>query len=292
MLPEFHNKPSVVLRGNTWDVKHLDNFLSSQWGEKLFKSKKPSIASNPQEQLPLIYSNNSIRPSATFMSLNRDNPPIQLLDKCQSNTLITQSNTQRTYTPPTLDIGKISKELVTMEKDKVKSNEEYMKIIPPSRRRQLFEAEKHRNKEFLKLKHDKILETKKQRVLSNEYKSGILGVNPTERSAFNSKHWESNKTYKNDQSDYHSKARSMNIMKHTMPNANIPFFNPYTSEPDPEKPRGLRRVTEIPEHYHDTHHAVFVPKPKSTNLDRTQRLKELWRGNRDFNIISGAYFDI
>lgn len=293
MLPEFHNKPSVVLRGNTWDVKHLDNFLASQWGEKLFQSKKPSVNSGPQEQLPMIYSNSSIRPSAAFMSLNRSQPPVQSLEKSFGNTLIHKSDTRRSFTPPSLDIEKVSKQLVNMEKERARDNLEYMKTIPPSKRKQLFEAEKHRNKQYLKLKHDKIEETKKERVLTNGFRSGVLGVNITERSTINYKNWGTlNKDSEESNAELHRKARAMNILGHTAPSANIQFFNPYSNEAEPEKARGLKKVEEIPEHYHDTHNALFVPKPESSNVERTQRLKELWRGNRDFNIISGAYFNI
>ena len=290
MLPEFHNKPSVNLRGSTWDVKHLDNFLSSQWGEKLFQSRKPSENSKLPEQLPFLYTNSSIRPSAAFLSLPRDQPPIQSLLKSSENSLIPSSQA-KTYTAPTVDVDVISKKLHHLDEQRARDDQELCKIIPPAKRRQLFEAEKHRNKVYSKLKQEKLAETKKDRVVRNEYRSGVLGVDLTERKSGKSATWGTKEAVRNEKSVETNRAlRAHNIMVHTAPSPNVQFFNTGVTEGEPEKPRGLKKVQEIPQHYHDTYSALFIPKPRNDNTERTQRLKELWRGNRDFDIISGSYF--
>lgn len=289
MIPEFHNKPCVNLRGNTWDVKHLDNFLASAWGEKLFQSKRGTENSYAPQQLPLMTSNSSIRPSAAFLSLPRTQPPVQPLEKPKGNTLIHPSSNP--YTAPVLNLEKISKDLTTLEEKRIKDAQEYLKVIPPSKRKQLFEAEKHRNKEYLKLKHEKIRETKKERVLSSGYRSGVLGVDLGRRDQIKSASLGVKSTECDDKSkEIRRGLRTQNIMSHTSPSANIQFFNSKHVEGEQEKPRGLKKVEEIPSHYHNTYNTLFVTKPETCNPDRSERLKDLWRGNRNFNIISGVLF--
>lgn len=289
MIPEFHNKPCVNLRGNTWDVKHLDNFLASAWGEKLFQSKRATEASYVPQQLPLMTSNSSIRPSAAFLSLARTQPPVQFLEKPKGNTLIHSS--VHPYSPPVLNIEKVSGQLASLEEKRTKDAQEYLKVIPPSKRRQLFEAEKHRNREYLKLKHQKIRETKKERVLSSEYRSGVLGVEIGRRDHVKSANCCLKVAEDNDKANKLRKNfRTQNIMNHTSPSANIQFFNTKFSEGEKEKPRGLKKVEEIPGHYHNTYNTLFVTKPETSNPERSERLKDLWRGNRNFNIISGVLF--
>ena len=285
MNPEFHNKPGVNLRGSTWDVKHLDSFLASAWGEKLFKSKMPTETSYYNKQLPLMTANSSIRPSAAFLTLPRTQPPVQALEKKTGNTLIHQSGNP--YSPPVPNVEHITSQMVTIENQRQADLKELSKVIPPSKRKQLFEAEKHRNQEFLRLKHEKIKETKKNRILSNEYRGAILGVDVQDRSKSKSS------TYMkgSDQVlEIRKKLRSENISKHTKPNPNIQFFNSDQNAAMEEKPRGLKKVEEIPSHYHDTYHALFVNKPSTTNPERSDRLKNLWRGCRDFNIVTGVLF--
>lgn len=288
-MPEFKNKPSVVLRGSTWDAKHLDSFLASQWGEKLFRSKRPSEHSGGRSQLPFLYSNSSIRPSAAFLALSRDRPPVQALEKLFGDSLAATGPDKKPYTLPIVELDEISKKLNTIETQKKKDELEYIKTIPPSKRRQLFEAEKHRNKVYSELKQQKLTETKRDRILQNEYRSGIIGVNISKSpNDYNKKIQEIE--HQNDEN--RKTFRMHNIMNYTAPSANIQFFNTGVNEAEKDKPRGLKRVEEIPEHYHDTQKALFEPKFSTTNPERTQRLKELWRGNRDFDIISGSYFNI
>lgn len=86
-------------------------------------------------------------------------------------------------------------------------------------------------------------------------------------------------------------ARAMMMMKNTGTSPGIEFSHSNTEFPLAEKPRGLKRVEEeLPQQYHNTHNSLFVPTKQSGSPERSQRLKDLWRGNRDFNIISGAYF--
>lgn len=278
----------MALRGSTWDVKHLDNFLSSQWGEKLFQSKKLSENSKANQQLPFIYTNSSIRPSAAFLSLPREQPPIQSFYKTSENSLIPKNSQTSPYVVPVVDVDVLSKKLLTLEQQQAKDEQEARKIISPGKRRQLFEAEKYRNQVYAKTKHEKLDETKKDRVVRNEYRSGVLGVSVTERKCAKSMTWRN----KNNNCTDKMVLRTENIKTHTAPNPNIQFYNTKHSEGEPEKPRGLKKVDEIPEHYHDTYNALFIAKSKNPNTERTQRLKELWRGNRDFDIISGSYFKV
>mmetsp|Transcript_14156 Transcript_14156/g.14216 ORF Transcript_14156/g.14216 Transcript_14156/m.14216 type:complete len:106 (+) Transcript_14156:598-915(+) len=86
-------------------------------------------------------------------------------------------------------------------------------------------------------------------------------------------------------------ARAMNMLKYRGTSPGIGFFNSNTENPPVEKPRGLKRVEdEVPEQYHNTHNSLFVPTVDRISEERNERLKSLWRGNRDYNIISGAYF--
>ena len=226
------------------------------------------------------------------MTLARDREPIQYFEKSAVSGIIPNTQDIKAYTPRAVEVNVISKKLHQLENQKTKDDLEYRKTIPPSKRRQLFEAERHREKMYTKLKNQKLQEIKKQRIINNAYRSGALGINLFENdNKFSS--WK-RKSQDLDQQLNETKkaARTQNIMMHTAPSPNIQFFNTKHTEAEQAKPRGLKKVDEIPEHYHDTHNALFVPKPKVDNYERTQRLKELWRGNRDFDIISGSYFKI
>jgi hypothetical protein len=285
MNPEFHNKPGVSLRGSTWDVKHLDSFLASAWGEKLFQSKLPTESSTLPQQLQVMSANSSIRPSAAFLTLPRTQPPVQSFEKRCGNTLIHSSTNP--YSPPKLNLDQVTTQLASIEHLREKDLKELSKVIPPSKRKQLFEAEKHRNLEYLKLKHEKIRETKKNRILSNEYREAILGVEVPKRATSKSAGFVKG----NEQVvEIRKKLRADNIARHTRPNPNIQFFNEDCHDSAEEKPRGLKKVDQIPNHYHDTYGALFVNKPATTNPERADRLKYLWRGCRDFNIVTGVLF--
>ena len=81
--------------------------------------------------------------------------------------------------------------------------------------------------------------------------------------------------------------RAKYIMNHTEANPNIQFFNEKNNEIPEEKKEGIKRVDITGIHYHDTHTSLFTSLPIKNSPDRSDRLQQILRGGRTFNIISG-----
>ncbi|CAG9311821.1 unnamed protein product [Blepharisma stoltei] len=299
MNVNFHNKPSVTLHGSTWDAKHLDKFLSSQWGEKLFSSKRNSAMSLPPSQpnpalAPFLNGDTNIRPSPAFISLPRTSEaPAFLTKETKPMTMMSWRNDQRPFEPSQPDMIKIGEKMSQLEKRRLEDDTEYNKRILPSKRRQLYEAAKYREKEYKKLKNERLAIIKKERIISNAYPNGILGVDSPDRPDLSSHYWKMQKQdmIKEQEDRLKREARAINMLKYRGTSPGIGFSHSNIENPPVEKPRGLKRVEdEVPEQYHNTHNSLFVPTVDRISEDRNERLKSLWRGNRDYNIISGAYF--
>lgn len=68
-----------------------------------------------------------------------------------------------------------------LEQRKIEDDAQLDKRIDPSKRRQLFEAAKYRDKEYKELKKQRLSIIKKERIINNSYPDGILGVDSPER---------------------------------------------------------------------------------------------------------------
>jgi len=68
-----------------------------------------------------------------------------------------------------------------LEKRQIEDDAEYQKRILPSKRRQLYEAAKYREKEYKKLKNERLGIIKQERIIANAYPNGILGVDSPDR---------------------------------------------------------------------------------------------------------------
>ena len=284
--------PNLAYTGSTWDAKHLTNFLSSNWGDKLFNTVSHGTPSKLSEQHPLRSIYSTIKPSISFVSQPRSNDHIPMIDKPLRSSLLEWVPTKYSQTLTQPNLIDISSKLSRLDQEKASALKEYSKVLSPSKRRLLFEAEKHRNYVYSELKHQRLLALKKKRIIEGAYPSGVLGVDSPSRldnSPYYSKFQKDNaKSTK----DYMAKRvnRAKYLMMQSTPSPNIQFFNDTTVGAELERPRGLRRVEELPQVYHDTHSALFVSEPTHLQPLREKRLQNLWRGNRDFNIISGVQY--
>ena len=73
----FKNAANLSLRGSTYDAKHLDRFLGSDFGEKsIFQNSmnKSAISNKKGKSHITSYMSNSsqIKPSISFMSMKRE----------------------------------------------------------------------------------------------------------------------------------------------------------------------------------------------------------------------------
>lgn len=291
-MEEFNNKPGLALAGKTWDAQHLDKFLGSEWGGKLYKQYKPvPDASHSVYVSPFLKS--SIRPSASFMSENRERKVVSNIDnKTQGNALVSWPAKSVSKSPVRKNLTEINQKMIEIEEAQKKSAGEYTKLMGPTKRKQLFEAEKQRMKVYSELKKEKLNEVKLDRIVKWGYPEGILGVDSPERP-------EKSPFYSNVQktNDKFSKTQALNrinrakyIMNHTNASPNIQFFNEKNSEIAEEKLGGIKRVDESCVHYHDTYASLFTPLPNDVSPERNERLKTIWRGGRGFDIISGTEY--
>lgn len=290
-MGEFTNKPGLALAGKTWDAKHLDKFLTSEWGGKLYKQFKTiPDASVSGYTSPFLKS--SIRPSASFMSEPRERKVVSSIDnhKLQGNSLVTWPTKSASKSPNRRNLAEVTRKISELEEIQKKSETEYTKPMGPAKRKQLFEAEKHRIKVLNELKKEKMNEVKLNRIIQGAYPEGILGVDSPERpekSAFYSDVQKANDKFAKTQAANRIN-RAKYIMSHTSANPNIQFFNEKNTEIAEQNLEGIKRVDATGVHYHDTHTSIFTPLTNQVSPDRNERLKTLWRGGRDFNIISGT----
>jgi hypothetical protein len=288
-MSNVNNKPGMTLSGKTWDAKHLDKFLNSEWGEKLYNHKKFDDPSLALPSSPFLQS--SIRPSATFMSEPRDRKVASTIDKPQGSPLVTWSS--KSKSPTRANLSEISSKMKEIEKEQKKAESNYSKLLSPSKRKQLFEAEKERLKKYSELKKARLEEVKNSRIVTIGYPEGILGVDSPQRPEVSPYYYkiqrENEKLSKSLAASRIS--RAMYIMNKTTASSQIQFFNEKNTEVPVEKPCGIKKVENLPIHYHDTHEVLFTPSINTVSPERSERLKNIWRGQRNFNIINGTDYE-
>lgn len=285
-MDEYKDLPNLTFSGATWDANHLSNFLSSKVGGKLYNTTifntSPMVSA---EHLPPISMFSTIKPSNSFISQSRDNEKVSIIDKPQGNSLVNWVPNKYSSTLKNPDIIQISQQLVKIEEEKKEIIKESGKIIPPSKRKQLFEAEKHRNKVHSDLKTQKLLILKKQRIIKGEYPLGILGIDspsrPDKSPNYSLLQLKDQKKIQED--GLKRRFRAQNIITHTSPSPNFQFFNETSVSPELEKPRGLKKVEILPSNFHNTHASLFESKPRPLPIRK-------WQDKRDFNIISGVKY--
>jgi hypothetical protein len=175
-----------------------------------------------------------------------------MITKSSSNSLVQWI--QPKNLPKKVSLIEISTKMKAIDEQKSKSSQEYLQIMPPNKRKQLFEAEKFRNKTFSDLKIKKSMEIKKQRIIENEYKSGVLGYDSPDRldDSLYYKKVQVENCKKNEISKAHSLKRMENIRKNTATSYHIQFFNQNQTVKPIEKPRGVKKVNANSWNYHNT----------------------------------------
>lgn len=296
-MVDFANKANLTLHGTTWDAKHLDKFLKSEWGDRLFNASKSNQPPEPAKNIEGIKTvDTNIRPSPAFLTLPRSSAIIAPVPTQAPviTGVVTHTQFQDNQQPISIqkkDHIEISKKMQKIEQELKGIREAQMERVTPDRRRQLFEGEKKREQMLKKLKEEKAMITKQNRIIKSGYPEGILGVDAPNLPD-TKLYWKEQKEIERSRSLQANRwqQRAQNIMKNTSTSPGITFSNPNSAELPGEKVRAKKKVDEIPEQYHDTFGALFVPKTEKRDPDRAQRLKELNRGERNFDIISGAYY--
>lgn len=296
-MVDFANKANLTLHGTTWDAKHLDKFLKSDWGDRLFNSNQsnmPTEKVKKQEGIQTVDTN--IRPSPAFLTLPRSSGVTATIHTSAPMTvgIVTHAQFQDTQQPVKLskkDPIEIAKRMQKIEQELKGIKEAQYDRLPPNRRKQLFEGEKKREQQLKKLKEEKAMITKQNRIIKSGYPEGILGVD-SPNLPDTKLYWKEQKDIERSKSLQQNRwqQRAQNMMKNTSTSPGITFSNPNSAEVPAEKARAKKRVEEVPEQYHDTFGALFIPKVQKRDPERAERLKELNRGERNFDIVSGAYY--
>lgn len=273
MIPEFYNKPGVVLSGKSWGVQHLDRFLASEWGVRLFKpNKKPNITVNADETFG-FYPSSPIRPSASFLAQPREKTPAVILRTNSSVTKYPHYIDNKSFEAQQ-SINQVQQKLLCHTNNSVK-------YLPAHKRKQAFDAEMMMKKEYFRLKRAQGLKTKQERIRCNEYRNGVVvdGVvnslfnkNALERSVINEHQNKLNRR---------AEERMNNLRLHTASSSNIIFFN--------QRGEGLcesaHKHRASPIKADDAVAGIFKAQPV-INPTPSRVLKT--SHSRDFNIISGA----
>jgi len=286
MSDQFSNRANLSLHGSTWNAAHLDSFLRSQWGEKLFVAGKQREDSN-SVQLPADLqirstTDSRIRPSPAFLSLPREAPPATDFASARSATDFDWTDSEKTkdFRKQQVDSVALARGIQGAEERKKALQKESARLLPPPARRQLYEAEKKQGADYSALKSQRLLLMKQQRILEHGYPDGLIRQGTREgRSKVFSQ-------------SARAVTRTSNLQIQRKTSPDIEFGHPESGSTSPVPPRfQLKRFPELfKHHYHDTHEALFIPGGDTQGTGRLERLTQLTRGNRAYNIVSGTSY--
>ena len=286
MSEQFANRANLSLHGRTWNAAHLDSFLRSQWGEKLFVAGKQRDDSSGMQLPPDMQirstTDSRIRPSPAFLSLPREAPPATDFQSARTALEFDWKAPEATqdFRKRPVDTVALGKSIQAAEGRKLALEKESARLLPPPARRQLYEAEKKQSMDYTNMKSQRLLLIKQQRILEHAYPDGLIRQGT--REGRSKTLTQSSRTV--------DRTSTLQFKRRTSPD--IEFGNPEFGSTSPVLPRfQLKRFPEIyKHHYHDTHQALFIPDPDHQEAGRLDRLTQLTRGNRVYNIVSGTSY--
>ena len=162
-------KANFVMHGSSWTVAHLDRFLRSEWGQRLFKP-----AETPSQFSPLRRTTEAkIRPSPAFLAVPRDTPLMQ--DSSPPRRPASATATRR-YAPDLDLVETLARGMTAASGRRQELAGEARTLMSAKARLKLAEAEKKQEKHFAALKSQRAMITKQQRLLANLPKSDISGL--------------------------------------------------------------------------------------------------------------------
>ena len=243
-------KANFYPHGSSWTVAHLDRFLQSEWGQRLFSAKETK---SPSQASPLCKTTDAkIRPSPAFLAAPRDTP---LLKDSSPHRRPASASTNRRYTPDVMLLETLSRGMTASSCRRQELAGEARTLMSAKARRQLAVAEKKQEKDFAAFKSQRAMITKQQRLLANQPQSDFTGLPNRPVSA-----------------------RPVNSQLQS----SIGFG---LSPPSPPARPLLKR---FPDRDHNTFQTLFRPAPQSQADPRKEQLLQLTRGSRPFNIVTGA----
>lgn len=245
-------KANFVLHGSSWTVAHLDRFLQSEWGQRLFK---PPAAASPSSPLRRT-TEAQIRPSPAFLAVPRDTP---LVINPSLSRRPASAAASRRYVPDLDQVETLTRGMTAASGRRQELAGEARSLMSAKARFKLAEAEKKQEKDFAAFKSQRAMITKQQRLLANLPQSGISGLQSAPNRPFS--------------------ARPTNPQLQS----SIAFG---WSSPSPVTRSQLKR---FPDREHNTFHTLFHPASQPVTNPQKECSLQL-RYSRPFNIVTGTSY--
>jgi hypothetical protein len=279
---ELINQPNLHLTSTKWDAGHLDKFLDSEMGDRLFNASR--FRSQSAEMYPpKPVFENSIRPSVSFLSQPRESMQPNVLKSDEPLGKTSPFPLQaKSYKPSHVPLSQQrlyrGEQIKSLERRAAELTDAQAARLLPRQRRDILQKklETLRKLKDSKTKHG--LDTKLNRILEGAYPRGL-----TVQSASGAK--TVNVRYSSPRQQ--GKAEAV-IHKNTRTSPDVRFSNPDAAKPEyiPIR-RGQMHVPGNPT-YIETRAHIFEAPQRSWNQARMMHLMHQDRGYRNFNIISGA----
>lgn len=175
---DLSNKPNLQLTGSNWDATHLDKFLDSEWGDKLFNASRfRSSSAIPYPIRPVFET--SIRPSVSFLNQPRESSaptvylPSTTLSKTNPSPLQTTSF-RATIQPLSEQRLKRGELIKSLEQRAAELTNAQAALLRPIQRRALLNSKLETLKKLQKTKAKHASDTKLSRILEHGYPRGVL----------------------------------------------------------------------------------------------------------------------
>lgn len=236
-------------QGSSWTVSHLDRFLQSEWGQRLFSAKETK---SPLQTYSLCKTTveGKIRPSPAFLAVPRDTP---LLKDTSPPRRPASASTNRQYTPDITVLQTLSRGMTASSCRRQELAVEARTLMSAKARMQLAVAEKKQEKDFAAFKSQRAMITKQQRLLANQLQSAEVPNRPVS-------------------------ARPLNPQMGS--SIGFGLYLPAS----PTRPQ-LKR---FPDRDHNTFQTLFTPASQAQADPHREKLLQITRTTRPFNIVTGA----
>jgi hypothetical protein len=282
---KFINQPNLHLTSTKWDAGHLDRFLDSEWGDKLFNASR--FRSESAEMYPPKPAfENSIRPSVSFLSQPRvsTQPCVLKSDETLGNTSPFPLQA-KSYKPSPVLLSQQrlhrGERIKSLERRAAELTDAQAALLLPKRRRDILQKKLETLSKLKDTKTKHGLDTKLNRILEGAFPRGLT---VTVQSASCCK--TANVQYSSPRQQGKVKAV---IHKNTRTSPDVEFSNPAAAQPEyiPIR-RGQMHVPGNPTFLETRAHIFEAPPQRHWNQARMMHLIHQDRGLRNFNIISGA----